>query len=143
MSCSPGGRLLPERQFHGGLILAEKSASHRKPSSLFFPAFTLACVSDPITSCVSLSTIPSTLPHSLPVSAPTPQLSLLKTRLFSGYERAIHLSLTVDITNAELLQAMPQETVCFLLAGFSSSVHEKAQYVKTAVGMCPVSVKWH
>lgn len=54
-----------------------------------------------------------------------------------GYERAIfYLSATVDITNAKLpptewIQAMSQETSYFLFAGFSSCVHEKADYVIT------------
>lgn len=47
-------KLLPQRKkLHGGFVWTEKSDSHRNPP--LFPQF----VSDPITSCVSLSTIPS------------------------------------------------------------------------------------
>lgn len=52
------------------------------------------------------------------------------------YERAIYLSHTVDITNAQLpewIQAMSQETAYILLAGFSFSIHEKPDYVSEAL----------
>lgn len=58
--------------------------------------------------------------------------SLCWRRVFlTDYERAIHLSRTVDITNAELLQAASQDN--FLLAEFFSFVHEKAHCVTAAV----------